>query len=407
MISPIPTDREQNTQLETDSIPRTTLSDLFFALRVIAKGSPTTLEFLRQHFCVDRKCKTRGDLLWSTAAYNAQELQRLGLLNPAPIPKTKKAYEQSKDRPVSVSNEGLLLAKRLTEDRARAYDDLFTMMFRAHPYLRAFVRVIRQKDLFVPVVTSLKEHISPKYASATFLIEDVSQYNVDLNSFFTVLRKRLARVERIVTDEEEAQVRGRLQTLLSEIASAANTEEPTEFAKKFLSKMNDYVLPVLFRNEGLTFDFRTHQILWSFGQEWKLWQSTTDHPDYDGRVVFRTATVELSADEDRVEGLVFDSGLERTRQNFLSKLYDTYLKVQRRTKETYVLAWQLRAVFCLDNRCQESVFQRLMEEHYTGSEEFELTLDIQRQKGIHDRPVRLGNRNIGLIRVGKKRTSSE
>jgi hypothetical protein len=405
MTSPTPIDKEESVNAETDSIPRTTLSDLFFALRVIAKDSPTTLEFLRQHFCVDRKYRTRGDMLWSTAAYNAQELQRLGLLSIASIPKTKKSYEQLKDRPVSVSNAGLLLAKRLTEDRAGAYDELFGMMFEAHPYLRTFVRVIRQTDLFVPVVTSLKEHISPKYISASSLIEDVSRSSVDLDSFFVALRQRLSRVERAISGEEEGHIRARLQALLGEIAPAANSEEPTEFAKKFLSKVNDFVLPVLFKNEGLTFDFRTHQILWSFGQEWKLWQSNSDHPDYDGRVVFRTATIRLSAAQDRVDGLVFDSGLEKTRANFLAKLYDAYVKVQRRTKETYVLAWQLRAVFCLDNRCQESVFQRLMEFHYTGSEEFELTLEIQRQKGIHDRPLRLGNRNIGLVRVGKRRTA--
>jgi len=373
MISPIPIAREQTTQQETDSIPRTTLSDLFLALRVVVKESPTTLELLRQHFCVDRKCRTRGDLLWSTAAYNAQELQRLGLLNVTSIPKAKKAYEQLKERPIVATELGLRLSDRLKENRAEAYDQLFSAMFAAHPYLRAFVRLIRERDLFVPVVTSLKD-LSPKYGSAGSLVEDVSRNSLDLESFFRILRMRLNRVERELSDEEQTEIGQRIDVLLAGIAPAANSDEPTEFAKKFLSKLNDYVLPVLFNKEGLTFDFRTHQILWAFGQEWKLWQSTSDHPDYDGRIIFRTATIALSATEDRVEALVFDSGLAKTRENFLGKLYEAYLKVQRRTKDTYILAWQLRAVFCLDNRCQESVFSRLMEEHYTGSDEFELTL---------------------------------
>jgi hypothetical protein len=191
-------------------------------------------------------------------------------------------------------------------------------------------------------------------------------------------------------------------SLLDEVALSATGEEPTEFAKKFLLKINDYILPTLLKKEGLTFDYRTHRTLWSFGQEWKLWQSTSDHPEFDGRLVFKTATIRISKSSDRIDKLVFDSGLAKTKEKFLDKLYNAYLKVQRITKDTYVLAWQLRAVFCFDNRCQESVFHRLMEENYIGSDKYELSLEIQRQHGQYDRPLRVGNRKIGLVRVLKK-----
>src|SRR5882724_6633494 len=95
--------------VETDSIPRTTLLDLFTALRVVAEDSPDTLESIRQHFCVDRKRKTAGDLLWSTAAYNAQELARLGLLEAGAIPKNKRTFEQLKERRVAITEGGLEL----------------------------------------------------------------------------------------------------------------------------------------------------------------------------------------------------------------------------------------------------------------------------------------------------------
>src|SRR5215217_6399018 len=124
----------------TDSIPRTTLADLFTALRVVAKDSPTTLESLRQHFCVMRKRKTAGDLLWSTAAYNAQELNRLDLVSVRAIPKNKGNYERLKEGTVKITDAGSELFNLFKENRAEAYDELFNIMYTAHPYLQAFVR---------------------------------------------------------------------------------------------------------------------------------------------------------------------------------------------------------------------------------------------------------------------------
>jgi hypothetical protein len=67
-----------------------------------------------------------------------------------------------------------------------------------------------------------------------------------------------------------------------------------------------------------------------------------------------------------------------------------------------VSAWELRGVFCYDNRCQLSVFNRLFDESYSGSEEYKLQLEIQRQKPQHEVAVRAGQRNIGAVRVVKR-----
>lgn len=384
---------------ETDSIPRTTLRDLFIALGVLAKDSPSTLENMRQHFCVKRRRRVAGNLQWSTASANAEELKRLGLLDVSAIPKNKKNFERLKDRPVAITDAGAGLYRLLKESQADAYDRLFVMMYEAHPYLRAFVRLLNETHIFAPVMTSLKDHLSPKYTNATALVEDVSRGEIDLGSLLRLLEGRL---KRPLAEQESLSISEGMRKLVGEVAVAAASDDPTEFAKKFLLKTNEVVFPSIFRRDGLTFDYRTHRTLWSFGQEWKLWQATGDHPEYDGRLVFRTATIELSEQGDKIKRLSFNSGLAKTRENFLDKLYDAYLNVQKTTKGTFALAWQLRAVFCFDNRCQETVFDRLMEEHYTGSEQYDLALEIQRQHGQFERPLRVGGRNIGLVRVIKK-----
>ena len=204
--------------------------------------------------------------------------------------------------------------------------------------------------------------------------------------------------QRAITPDERSRILAGLRTLLEESAYSATTEEPIDFAKKFLLKINDIVLPNIFRSVDLAFDYRTHRTLWGFGQEWKLWQATSAHPDYDARLVHRTATICLGDKGDSVESLIYDSGIKSTRDNFLPKLFQAYQKL----KNTYVPAWNLRAVFCFDNLCQESVFDKLMEENYTGSDEYDMQLEIHRQKGQHDRPLRIGNRNIGLVRVVRR-----
>jgi hypothetical protein len=308
----------------TDSIPRITLGDLFFALKVIAKDSPTTLESLRQHFCIQRKLRIAGDRLWWTAMANAQELNRLGLLDLGALPKSKARFEHLKNRPVAVTQAGAQLSSQLSENRSDAYDQLFQLMFRSHPYLRAFVRAIHETHLVAPIVTSLKDHISQKYASASSLVEDISRGYIDRSAFLQNLERRLKRPLNL---QEQSEITSNLKSLLDEVTSQATREEPTEFAKKFLPKLNECVLSAIFKNEGLSFDYNTHRTLWSFGQEWKLWQSTSDHPDYDGRLIFKTATVQISAPGDSIEGLIFNSGLNRTGENFLNKLYNAYIKL--------------------------------------------------------------------------------
>lgn len=381
--------------IETDSLPRIRLEDLFLTLREFEKEPVTTLERIRCRICVNRKEKLGGGLYWSTARDNAIELHRLGLLEAGSFPKDKKAYELMKEKQLRITETGSALLAQFRSDRGAAYDDLFKSMFLVHPYLRSFVRAILRQHLVAPVVTSLKEHVSPRYATAKQLCDDAAEKRLDIDSLLALTEKR---IQRALTSAETAAVSAGVRILLDESAYSAISEEPIEFAKKFLLKLNDIVLPDVFRSIDLAFDFRTHRTLWAFGQEWKLWQATSAHPDYDGRLVHRTASICLNVGGEAVDDLVYDSGLKNTGENFLLKLYQAYQKL----KSTYVPAWTLRAVFCFDHSCQESVFDRLMEEYYTGSEEYDLQLEIHRQKGQHDRPLRIGNRNIGLIRVVRR-----
>jgi hypothetical protein len=387
---------------DSDSIPRIALPDLFLTLREFEREPVRTIEDIRFKICSNRRKSPAGDRCWSTARDNAAELQRLGFVNAGPFPKDRRSYEQMRENNIKITPDGGDILDLFLRNRGDAYDLLFRRMYAAHPYLQSFVKALLRGPIRAPALTSFKGHVSQRYASADMLVEDVSRKRMEIDSLCEVLQKRL---DRPLDKEEQSSIRNGIWRLLEEWAGAAAIEEPSAFARSFLQRLNDVVLSSVLRGEGLGFDSKTHQTLWAFGEVWKLWESTARHPDWDLRVVFPTATIVLSGSGDAVADLKFDSGLQKTRKNFLEKLYNSYQKLQTKNRGTYVIVDEMRAVFCYDNRCQKSVFDQLVGELYEGSDEYELNMEIYRKSGQFDHPIRIGNRNIGLIRVIRRHQS--
>jgi hypothetical protein len=388
-----------------DSIPRVSARKLFLALRQFKAEDNVTLETLRLKFCDDRNTKRMGASMFATAVIVAGEMQKLGLVESGPLPKvTTKMHGAAKDKKVRISESGKELLRLFVEDRGAAFDKLFARMYSAHRNLRSFVAVILERNLFAPVITSVKDHVGSAYGSASALAKAVAEDKLDIDEMLRLLAQP-QRMGRSLSEEETAEIRAGVEKLAKDSKMSALSEDGTEFAKNFVSKLNDVVVPAVFRAEGLPFDYRTHRTIWSLGEEFKLWGTTTSHPDHNGTVVYRTATITLSDDREEVKGLVFDSGPTKTGENFLGKMFATYQKLHAIRKSSrksgHVNAWELRAVFCLDNHCQHSVFNRLFEENYRGSDAYSLHFEIQqvksRVKSPDQVPLRAGRRSVGTI----------
>ena len=396
--SKIPNGKMDRPRGETDSIPRILIRDLFAALLGFEGHPSRSLEELRQQFCRDRG-KFRGDFLWSAARDNAVELQRLGLLEGGPFPKDRKAYAALSNKPLRLTKDGKSLIQLFRQDRADAFDKLFAMMYASHPYLRSFVGLIMRHPIVVPVITSLKEHTSSSYSTANLLVGDIAEGRFDTPGLIANVERR---IKRPLTTAEKQEISEGITALVDETRLSACSDDPREFAKRFLLKLNDVIVPAVFRSDGLDFDYRTHRMLWALGPTFRLWTGTSSHPEFEGWLVFRTATVSFSVDKAQIVDLTFDSGLRQTEERFLEKLFSAYQKTQGLVGKVNVPAWQLRAIFCYENRCQESVFNRLLESYYVGDNQYQVYMEIQRQKPKHEEPVRAGNRNVGSVRVTRR-----
>jgi hypothetical protein len=383
---------------ETDSLPRVQVRDMLIILRLLEGPRESTLENVRLRLCTDRKGQRRGDYLFSTARDTVSELQRLGLLEGGPFPKDSRDYPKLKDKPINVTREGHELALKFSSDRAAAYDDLFAKMYQAHRHLREYARVLSERPLFAPVLTSVKDHISTAYAEASALAEEISNGEFRGDDMIESLQRRL---KRPLSGAEQKEIQQGTKHLITDTRMSATSDEPTVFAKKLLQKVNDLVIPAVLRECGLDLDFRTHRAAWSLGEEFLVWSSTTWHPEYSGSLVFPTATLDVSKDRSKLERVIFRRAAD-LESSFLPRLFNAYTKLQKLERGTYVQAWELRAVFCFENQCPPSVFNRLFEQQYARSDGYELHLEIQRQLPRHETPLRAGARNIGSVRVVKK-----
>lgn len=279
-----------------------------------------------------------------------------------------------------------------------AYDSLFARMFEQHPYLQAMVLVLQRQKLLAPVISSMKDHVSDRYTSASILADDVGNGRLDVEGFLERLAERIGRT---LAEDEIKEIREGIAAILQDAVLSAYQEEPSRFAKNIMEKLNHVAIPALFRRDGIGFDYRTHRTLWALGEEFRVWCVTRSHPNYDGCLVYPTAHVELSRDGTRVERITFDSGLAYVRDGFLRRLHDAYQQLQTLRGTTYVPAWELRAVFCVENRCQRSTFDKVFAERYLGDGAYRLHLEIQRNKPQHEEALRAGDRNIGSVRVIK------
>ena len=389
---------EKTQGTETDSVPRVTVPDLFMVLHVFDRSPETTLEEVRLRICVNRKQKYRGTGLWSAARDTSGELVKLGLIEGSPSARNAKHYETIKGNKLTLTADGRALITQFKAERKGAYAEVFKRMVAKHPYVRDFIRALDRGDIFAPVISSMKDHVAQKYGSHTGLSGDLAVGKFETKAFLATLVERL---QRDLTADEEAEIVEKVREMVSGANRSAVLDDGTKLPKLILNRLNDIIIPAVFRSVGLGFDTRSHRALWSLGEDFKTWGTLRSHPQHPLWLIYRTAKIGLSEDGTQLARIDFEHGINQTGEDFLKKLFTAYQTLQSVRGGTFVQSWELRAVFCYENRCQMSVFDKLFDQWSAGSVEFKLRMEIQRQKPQHEEPVRVGKRNIGSVRVVK------
>lgn len=386
--------------VESDTIPRIKIRDLLSGAQFVARNRNATLDSLRVKLNTDRRSLLGGTAGYSVARDVASEMDRLGYAKVGPLPKDAKGFEKKRDTAIRLSEAGAELAKQLRIDRSAAYLQVLTDFYGAHPYVRRFLAATKRHPFLSPVVTSAKQHVSPQYTSAKVLSDEIAEGRFDVEG---LLERTAARIDRTLTGREREEIENGLGDLLTKLRGAAAREPQTEFTRKLLMAINEIVVPAVLRDEGLVFDFNTLRRLWLMGAEFQICWATSAHPQYDAWLTFETATIELSGDQSTIVNVRFENGARRLAADFLDRLFDAYSLMQSWGQPSVVTAWELRATFCFQNRCAPGVFDHLFHENYGGSDIYRIEKDFApRNKPAHEDALRIGGREIGLIRISKR-----
>jgi hypothetical protein len=384
---------------ERDTIPRIKIRDVISSVLFLQRNRAATLDGLRVKLNSDRGESSRDTRGYSVARDVASELRALGFAEISAVPKDSKAFEKKRDAPINLTDSGMELAECVRADRAAAYEAVLKTFHRTHAYARRYVAALRRAPFLAPVLTSWEQHISPRYASAQALADDVARGEFDIASLLQVTSTRLARE---IGAAERGEIERAIDALLERLRTAAAQEQQTEFARKMLMAVNEIVVPAVLRREGLAFDYKTLSQLWSMGEEFQISWATSAHPLHKGRLTFATAEFDCSDDGREIQSVRFENGMKRIGEDFLNRLYQAYTLMQECGQPAVVTVWELRATFCFQNRCSPRVFDHLLMEHYGGSDLYRIDKDFPRNKPSHENALRVGGREIGLIRISKK-----
>jgi hypothetical protein len=385
---------------ETDTIPRIKVRDLVSVVQFLSRNNAATLESLRVKLNTDRRKPSGGTAGYAVARDVAAELDRLGLAKIGPLPKDAKGFEKKRDTVIRLRDEGSHLAERIRTDRAEAYVHLLKGLYETHPYIRRYIHAVMRGPFLAPVVTSAKQHISQKYETAKVLADDVADGKFELPALIELTANRIGRP---LSTDEQLEIENGVNGLVFKLRTAAGTEPQTEFARKTLMAINEIVVPAVLGREGLGFDFNSLRRMWLMGKEFQISWATSAHPRHDGWLTFDTARIQLNERLDKIVAVRFDNGIRRMGDGFLDRLFEAYTLMQSWGQPAVVTAWELRATFCFQNRCAPGVFDHLFRENYGGSDTYRIEKDFApRSKPLHEAGLRIGGREIGLIRISKR-----
>jgi hypothetical protein len=211
-----------------------------------------------------------------------------------------------------------------------------------------FTQRVLVEPLFVPDITSIKQISNERGEIEIPRLTELVLKNCE---------ERLVRSE--FRSEKLPAFRRAIEDRFSALAKRNHIDQLD--AKALVDTVQDtVVLPALLQSEELPFDAVTFQHVLRASQDFLTASWTTAHPEFAGRVIFSTCTLDKGGNStERQSSRVVHHGVSFAERHFSEALIAAYSKLVRENS-TYVDAYALRAVVCLNQRIQPQVFERCL-----------------------------------------------
>lgn len=334
----------------TDTIPRVRITQVLGIAALLAeRDTPSTFDVVRSHLLKQSARSAPGsrEAMWAIARDVLSELSRLGYGEVGPLPRKRSEVLRLSGTPCALTSDGRRIGMLYKQHRSKAFDDLLIAWLSQHPYFRKFTQRILAGELFVPDITSIRQ-----VATETG--------EIDLAKIPDNVLKNIA--SRLPNGDFSEKWTSFSQSILDRFTELTKRTQLVHLdAKKLVDIIEDaVVLPSFLDAENIPCDAVTFQHLLRAAQDFLSVGWTASHPNFTGRVVFRTCS--FVADENAEvwkPTQVIHHGVSFAERKFAPALIAAYHDLVA-GNPTYVDAYALRAIVCTNLKIQPIVFERCL-----------------------------------------------
>jgi len=379
---------ERPSERVTDSIPRVGIDQMLDVVATLNSKGKSTFDDVRQrlHGRSARRAPASREAMWTVARDVLSDLQRLGFAVVGVLPRKRSEVDRLRESPCDLTESGRALANLFAQGRGRAFDHLLVAWTNEHPYFRLFMNRLLSGPLHIPDITTVRQVGSP--AAGTPLAERIissCSARLAATGYPDAKRERFA-----------AAVHDRVAQL--ETRSSLGDLD----AKKWIDAVEDLiVIPAFLCAEALPFDAVTFQHLIRVSQDFLSAGWTSSYPGFEGRVVFATCEFQPALGDDARAVGVVHHGRTYAARGFKEALRTGHQRLAGR-QGTYVDAYALRALACIQLGIQPVVFAHCLEDVIRAGDASGLLIFTElpfAPPPPGEAYVEVSSRRVGLIKV--------
>ena len=297
----------------------------------------------------------------SNATEALAELMRLGWVHKAPLPTARSAAALYKSRKFALTEEGNAWVDLLSDSsQQQAYDVLLRELWRAHPQLGSFLRLVSQRMLVVPTANWREVH--PDKVAAGEGREAYMRF---------LARRGFDAVESgtagwaATFDEIHSAIRAYIDARL-EAAARRRKIDPYPRSRDFVGACEEALVSFAFRSAGAPMDYISHEII-------RRWTKTLGVSNFSYHVPAAPAlriwgTAELDLDDAGNLTAVHRRTVASWGDSVIDELPGAYELARRRTPgNSWIPIYRVRATVCSRLGIGERIFDRAVIEHLQGT----------------------------------------
>jgi hypothetical protein len=301
------------------------------------------------------------------------ECMRLGFIERAALPSSKRAAENYRTQTFIVTPAGEAWAERATDDVTGAYTELLELLWNLHPQLAGYLRMLQRGPLVIPIANWTEVHDRPvgvdhaAPARKAFIDFLVARCSRAVKAGATGWRASEAEIAAAIDDYIAARI---------DFAHRRNRPHPYPRHADFVSACEEALVSFAFTQAGLTLGYISHEIIRRWTQVLGVANFSYHVPDAPALRLWASAQI-----DDVSGGLtVHRRGPAEWGDRVIDALPEAYERSRRRSPESsFVPIYLVRAGVCFRLGLNNNVFNVAVREFLASERRtdagFRLNLD--------------------------------